>query len=159
MEFAIQSPERSGSDVVKRRRNLMRKLSSRFISAALVENELFLKGVDASNPRVVERIPECSNVHLAQETIEVTNALPEPKSVEVSVAFHGAKLLVGTDGYLISKIEKDTSTYILTPFLWTVHPAVVFNIIGSPDNVQRAQRTIQDLISWFRRQTLPQNLI
>ena len=155
MEFAIQSPERSGSDVVKRRRNLMRKLSSRFISAALVENELFLKGVEAdvnaSNPRFIERIPEGSNVHLAQETVEMTKALPEPKSIEVSVAFHGAKLLVGTDGYLISKIVKDTSTYILTPFLWIAHPAVVFNIIGSPDNVQRAQRTIQDLISWLSK--------
>ena len=69
------------------------------------------------------------------------------------VAFQWAELLVGTDGYTICEIEKDTGTYILSPSLVDRHPLVSIDIIGLPDNVKRTERIFRDLIAWFKQQT------
>lgn len=63
---------------------------------------------------------------------------------EVRVPFRVVGLVVGPKGATVKRIQQETQTYIVTP---SRDKDPVFEIIGTPENVERAKREIESYIS------------
>jgi len=66
---------------------------------------------------------------------------------EVRVPVRSVGLVVGPKGSTVKRIQQLTQTYIVTPSRGT---EPVFEVVGSPDNVDRARREIESLVQQQR---------
>lgn len=70
----------------------------------------------------------------------VVNQVPGQTTIQVRVPYRVVGLVVGPKGATIKRIQQTTNTYIITP---SREKEPVFEVTGTPDNVENARKEIE----------------